>query len=91
MDEASVEINNLNVIIAKVKSIVTLFRRSNVLSNKLTDHQIRHGIPKHETLKLMHDVPTRWTAIVDMIERYLQVERYLALESFVIRKKKPKT
>ena len=67
----------LTTIIDRVKSIVTLIKRSIPASDKLKELQIQDGKSEGSALKLKQDVPTRWTTKIDMLERYIELESYI--------------
>ena len=64
-------------IIDTIKSIVSTIRRSIPASDKLKEIQFKSGKTEGTSLRLIQDVPTRWTTTVDMIERYLELEEYI--------------
>ncbi|XP_024875341.1 zinc finger BED domain-containing protein 1-like, partial [Temnothorax curvispinosus] len=68
------EINN---IIATVKKIVVLIRRSVVATDELKRLQILDGKTEGTVLKFILDVPTRWNSTLYMLERFLALEQYV--------------
>ena len=68
---------DLNRIFEKIKSIVTLIRRSIVASDNLKELQLKAGKNEGALLSLIQDVPTRFTTNVDMVERYIELEQHI--------------
>ena len=68
---------DLNRIFEKIKSIVTLIRRSIPASDKLKELQLQAGKSEGTLLNLIQDVPTRFTTKVDMVERYIELEQHV--------------
>lgn len=64
-------------IIAKVKSIVTLTKRSVVASDELKKLQKRDGKTDGTVLMFKQEVPTRWNSKLYMIERFLVLRDYV--------------
>lgn len=62
-------IDSLEMLVKKVKSIVTFFHSSVKASDKLAEIQIQNKIPEH---KLIQDVDTRWNSSFYMLERMLE-------------------
>lgn len=68
---------HIREIITKVKSIVTVIKRSVVASDELKRLQIRDGKTESTVLKFKQDVPTCWNSTYYMIERFLQLKDYV--------------
>lgn len=64
-------------IIAKVKSIVTITRRSVVACDELRKLQMRNGKTEGTSLKFIQDVPTRWNSTLHMLQRFITLEEYV--------------
>ncbi|XP_071634351.1 E3 SUMO-protein ligase ZBED1-like [Temnothorax longispinosus] len=67
----------INDIIATVKKIVVLIRRSVVATDELKRLQILDGKTEGTVLKFILDVPTRWNSTLYMLERFLALEQYV--------------
>lgn len=65
---------DLERIISEVKIIVTYVRKSTVAKAELFKLQKNDGV---EPLNLIQDIHTRWTAKKEMIERFIQLEKYM--------------
>ena len=61
----------------KIKSIVTLIKRSIPASDKLKELQLQAGKSEGAVLSLIPDVPTRFTTKIDMVERYIELEQHV--------------
>ncbi|XP_066602495.1 E3 SUMO-protein ligase ZBED1-like, partial [Prorops nasuta] len=75
--DALKEIPSLQNIIAKVKAIVTLTKRSTSVSDELIRLQVRDGKTEDTALKFKQDVPTRWNSTYYMLERFLILKDYV--------------
>ncbi|XP_011702573.1 PREDICTED: zinc finger BED domain-containing protein 1-like, partial [Wasmannia auropunctata] len=64
-------------LLAKVKSIVTLFKQSVVAADELRRLQFLEGKTEGTVLKLIQEVPTRWNSAFYMIQRFLQLKDYI--------------
>ncbi|KAK6196376.1 hypothetical protein SNE40_001613 [Patella caerulea] len=63
------KITAVSKLLARVKRIVTFFRKSTKASTILKDKQVLLGLPKH---RLKQDVCTRWNSALDMLDRVLE-------------------
>jgi len=68
---------SIEEIIVKVRSIVTLTKRSVVVADELKRLQIRDGKIESTTLKFKQDVPTRWNSFYYMLKRFLELKDYV--------------
>lgn len=60
-----------NILVTKVKDIVSYFRRSTVAKTKLDFYQRQNGC---EPKKLLQSVVTRWNSVYFMCERFLEIK-----------------
>lgn len=74
LPDVVVYIERMKSIIKKIKSIITLIKRSGPASDTLKKLQKQVGKSDREILFFIQDVETRWTSKIDMIERYLELE-----------------
>lgn len=68
---------HINEIIANIKSIVTMIKRSVAVSDELKRLQIRDGKADSIVLKFKQDVPTRWNSTYYMIKCFLELKDYV--------------
>ncbi|KAL7289053.1 hypothetical protein TKK_0017007 [Trichogramma kaykai] len=79
LKDAVKELHDLNRLIDKVKSIVALIKKSIPASDELKALQMKEGTPEGKVLHLIQEVPTRWNSKIDMINRYIELEKYIYL------------
>ena len=72
----------LNRIFDRIKSIVTLIKRSISASDNLKELQIQTGKSEGTVLCLIQDVPTRFTTKVDIVERYTELEQHVYVATY---------
>ncbi|KAL0188452.1 hypothetical protein M9458_015551, partial [Cirrhinus mrigala] len=65
----AVAIQQISRLLGKVRKVVTFFHKSTTAAHALKVKQEMLNISVH---KLIHDCPTRWNTIYDMMERYLE-------------------
>ncbi|XP_057181407.1 E3 SUMO-protein ligase ZBED1-like [Triplophysa rosa] len=65
----AVALQQTSRLLGKVRKVVAFFHKSTTAANALKVKQEMLNIPAH---KLIHDTPTRWNTIYDMMERYLE-------------------
>lgn len=59
----------LQRVLAKVRSVVTFFYKSNIATEVLQEKQLAFQLPKH---KLINDCNTRWNSTYQMLKRFLK-------------------
>ena len=64
----AMSIQSLQKVLAKVRSIVTFFHKSNIATEMLKEKQLALQLPQH---KLINDCKTRWNSTYQMIQRFL--------------------
>ena len=64
----AMSIQSLQRVLAKVRSIVTFFHKSNIATEMLKEKQLALQLPQH---KLINDCKTRWNSTYQMIQRFL--------------------
>ncbi|XP_015782274.1 zinc finger BED domain-containing protein 4-like [Tetranychus urticae] len=62
-------------LVTAVKTIVTLFKKSDVLMRELMQERERKGLSK---LKLIQDVATRWNSTFYMLQRYMELHNEIS-------------
>ncbi|KAL0149553.1 hypothetical protein M9458_055080, partial [Cirrhinus mrigala] len=65
----AVAVQQISRLLGKVRKVVTFFHKSTTAAHALKVKQEMLNISVH---KLIHDCPTRWNTIYDMMERYLE-------------------
>ncbi|XP_078331257.1 zinc finger BED domain-containing protein 4-like [Crassostrea virginica] len=66
----AMSIQSLQRVLAKVRSIVTFFHKSNIATEMLKEKQLALQLPQH---KLINDCKTRWNSTYQMIQRFLNL------------------
>jgi hypothetical protein len=64
----AMSIQSFQRVLAKVRSVVTFFHKSNIASEVLKEKQHALQLPKH---KLINDCKTRWNSTYQMLQRFL--------------------
>ncbi|XP_036142944.1 zinc finger BED domain-containing protein 4-like [Monomorium pharaonis] len=75
--DALTSMSDAQEIIHKVKKIVTTVRKSIVASDELKNLQLRDGKTEGTVLRFIRDVPTRWNSTLYMLDRFLELEKYV--------------
>lgn len=69
-------------LLEKVRSVVVWFRRTVKANDELRKLQNNDGIPEGSTKKTILDVKTRWNSTFYMLERFLELSRYISIITF---------
>lgn len=68
----AIEIDRVASCLSQLHKTVSGFSRSNKMSRQLKEKQKSLKLPQH---KLIHDEPTRWGSIYDMVERFCEQQQ----------------
>ncbi|XP_044155948.1 E3 SUMO-protein ligase ZBED1-like [Bufo gargarizans] len=68
----ALDIDRVAACLSRLRKTVSAFCRSNKMSRSLKEKQKALHIPEH---KLIHDEPTRWNSIYDMVERFCEQQQ----------------
>ncbi|XP_034148492.1 zinc finger BED domain-containing protein 4-like [Esox lucius] len=76
--QKSLKLDRISELLAKVRKVVTFFHRSLKATKVLCEMQAQLHLPNH---KLNHDVSTRWSGSLDMLERFWEQQDVIKLMS----------